>query len=327
MIKRFIIILPFLIFTLPLLAHHGVASLGLGGIEGPGAPVETSNSATLPEGSLLAYLKLDYADFKLKTPERDDEGKFNAFWLYGLGYGFKSWLSGYIFVPFYSKVVEDNSFNTSGFADISLMGVFGFKYDEGFMRVPKSESLDDLEDWHFTIYGGLTLPTGNANIRDAEGNIDPGQSLGFGKPAYQMGFTGTKQFTYRDTFVFDVSYIWFNEYEYDDSSTMKFGSESRVNLALVHKFYTNTKAQFRFDGILETNILNLGRDRADGMDEIATGGGMLYIQPGMRVYIKTVSAALGIKIPALTGLNEEDLQQGAEGTERYRLEFTFSALF
>jgi hypothetical protein len=327
MFKKFVCALHLFLFTAPLLGHHGVASLGIAGIEGPGAPVETSNSVTLPEKSLLAYLKLDYAAFKKKTAVRDDEADFNAFWMFGLGYGIKSWLSAYLFVPYYSKVLEDNSFNTTGFADISLMGVFGFKYDEGFMRVPRSESLDDLEDWHFTVFGGLSLPTGNANISDAAGSIDPGQSLGFGKPAYQLGATATKMFTERDTVVFDTSYLWFMENEYDDQSRMKFGSEYRVNLALAHRFYTNASAKFRFDGIFETNYLNLGRDRADGTDEIATGGHILYLQPGMRVYVKNTSVALGVKIPTWTGLNEEDLQQGAEGTERYRIEFTFSALF
>jgi hypothetical protein len=68
-----------------LVSAHGVASLGLAGLEGPGAPIETSSSVTLPVGKYLFYMRLDYAKFELYTPERDDEGKFNAFWMYGLG--------------------------------------------------------------------------------------------------------------------------------------------------------------------------------------------------------------------------------------------------
>ena len=40
----------------PAAGHHGVASLGVAGLEGPGAPIETSSSATLPSGSFLGYL-------------------------------------------------------------------------------------------------------------------------------------------------------------------------------------------------------------------------------------------------------------------------------
>jgi hypothetical protein len=37
--------------------------------------------------------------------------------------------------------------------------------------------------------------------------------------------------------------------------------------------------------------------------------------------------AFGVKTPIWTKLNEEALQQGAEGTERYRLILTLSTLF
>jgi hypothetical protein len=322
-----IFLLAMVLFGAPAAAHHGVASLGVAGLEGPGAPVESSNSVTLPVGDYLIYTKLDYASYEKFTPERDDEGQFAAYWMYGLGYGFTPYLSGYIFVPFYSKVVEDNSYNTAGFADLSLMGVFGFKYDEGLRLVPDSESLDDMQDWHFTVYGGLTLPTGNPNLKDSEGDIDPGMSLGFGKPAFMAGFSATKQLTGRNTVVFDIPYFWFQEYEYDDGSTMKFGAEFRANLAWVLKMYTNSEAKFRFDGIIEANYLDLGRDVADGIEELATGGQMLYLQPGIRLYKANMSTALGLKLPVWKDLNEEDFQQGAEGTEEYRLEFTLSILF
>ena len=142
------------------IAHHGVATLGVAGLEGPGAPLETSTSATLPHGGFLLFGKLDYANFEMYTPEIDDEANYNAYWLYSVGYGATSYLSLYLFMSFYTKTLEDNSYNTSGFADMALMGVLGFKYDQGFRLTPANESLDDLEDWHFTIYGGATIPTG-----------------------------------------------------------------------------------------------------------------------------------------------------------------------
>jgi hypothetical protein len=311
----------------PTFAHHGVASLGVAGLEGPGAPVETSTSATLPKGSWLAYAKLDYADFDKKTPERDDEGDYNAFWTFGLGFGFTPWLSGYLFVPYYKKTVEDGSADASGLADISLTGVLGFKYDEGLRLVPEAESLDDLEDWHFTLYGGLTLPTGDANVRTRSDEIDPGQSLGFGRPSYQVGLTGTKQLFERNTLVFDTSYIWFDEYKYDDGNKTQFGAEFRINLALTHRVYTSLKSRFRVDLIMEANYLHLARDETNGVEEDGTGGHILYLQPGLRLYKNNVSAGVGIKFPSWKGLNEEDEQQGAEGTEDYRLNLTISVLF
>jgi hypothetical protein len=308
-------------------AHHGVASLGAVGLEGPGAPIETTVSSNLPEGSTLAYMKLDYAKFKTYTEARDDETDFNAYWLYGVGYGFTPWFTGYLFVPYTSKVVEDNSFNASGFGDIALTGTLGFKYDEGFRLVPKEESLDDWYDWHFSLFGGLTLPTGNANLQDAGGTIDPGQALGFGKPSYLLGLAATRLLTDRNTINLDVSYIYFQQYRYDDGVNFQFGGEFRANVAWVYKLATNAEARSRWDLALEANYLKLGRDETEGVGDVATGGKMLYVLPGVRYYIKNASFALGVKVPAWTDLNEEDQQQGAEGKEKYRLQFTASALF
>lgn len=310
----------------PVLAHHGVASLGVAGLHGPGAPLETSTSATLPRGGFLLYGKLDYARFELYTPEVDDEGDYNAFWMYSLGYGFRSYLSLYAFVPFYTKTLENNSFNTSGFADMSVMGVFGFKYDAGLRLTPDSESLDDMEDWHFTLYGGFSLPTGNADITDSGGTIDPGMSLGFGRPSYQAGVTATKTLGERITYVTEASYIGFSEYEYEDGNKVRFGDELRLNIAMVSRMAMNAASQLRLDGSLEGGFLRLGRDELNGTGEEATGGDILYVTPGLRLYFKSTSIAGGIKLPVWTDLNEESEQQGAEGKESWRAMFTLSVL-
>ena len=307
-------------------AHHGVASLGVAGIEGPGAPIETSSSATLPRGSFLAYMKLDHASFEKATDERDDEGDVNTYWMYGLGYGIRSYLSTYLFVPYYAKKSEDNSYNTAGIADFSVMAVLGFRLDDAIRLVPPNESLDDLQDLHFTLYGGLTLPTGDANIRDAEGTIDPGMSLGFGKPSAMIGVTLTKQMLGRLTGSLDGSMIRFQEHEYDDGSKVRFGTELRMNGSLGTRLLTRGGTGLRLDANIEGNFLDLGRDELDGAGEEATGGRMLYALAGVRLYVKASSLGIGIKRPVWTDLNEEADQQGAEGKEDYRLVATFSTL-
>ena len=325
--KKLVLAAPLALLPLAAQAHHGVASLGAVGLEGPGAPIETTVSSNLPEGSWLAYMKLDYAKFETYTAARDDEQDFNAFWLYGVGHGFTPWFTAYAFLPYSSKVVEDNSYNTSGFGDVVLTGTVGFKYDDGFRLMPASESLDDWYDWHFTTFFGFTLPTGDPNLRDADGNIDPGQSLGFGKPSFMLGLSTTRLLTDEDTLNMDASWIGFQEYRYDDGTNFKFGDEWRVNVAWVRKLATNVEKKTRWDAALEANFLSLARDESEGVGERATGGDMLYLQPGARYYVDNLSFALGVKVPVWTDLNEESEQQGAEGKEDYRLIFTASALF
>jgi hypothetical protein len=316
------------LLTAPASAHHGVASLGAAGLEGPGAPVETSSSATLPAGQWLGYLKVDHA--KSKTFDADPsnpEGDYNQYWMLGLGYGFKPWLSGYIFQPYNIKQDEAGGLNSRGFADLSLMAVVGFKHDDVFMLIPASESLDDLMDWHFTAYAGTSLPTGDANHRLRDGIIDPGKSLGFGKPDFSYGFTATKQLSENATAVFEAGQIFFQKYRYDDGNTMKFGTESRVNAALCYRLMTDPASGFRLDANIEANYLKLARDKEHGIDAKATGGDVLYGVVGVRLYKDNMRLGLALKQPVWTDLNEEDLQQGAEGKEKYRFIATLSALF
>jgi hypothetical protein len=310
------------------LAHHGVAGVGAAALEGPGAPVESGSSAVLPEGKTLLYVKLDHAQFKTYDPDpANPEGYKNQFWMLGVGRGLTPWFSAYLFAPYNVKQDEPGGLDSKGWADLSLMGQIGFKYDQGLKLVPANESLDDLEDWHFTVFAGASLPTGDANHRLSDGSIDPGKSLGFGKSSYSLGATATKVLTRDLTFNMEVSTIAFQEYTYADGNRMKFGGESRVNGSLSYRLLTNADSRFRLDGVLEVQYLQLGRDIENGVGAEATGGKVVCLLPGIRLYKDNMSFAFGIKKPAWTRLNESSLQQGAEGKEKYRLIFSGSILF
>lgn len=310
-----------------LFAHHGVPSISLAGVEGPGAPLETTSSATLPEGSLLGYMKVDHAKYKTYTSAKDAEAESSEYFMYGLGYGFNSYFSAYVFVPYYVKS-QDDAFRTSGFHDVSFQFVLGMKYDDGLMFTPNSESLDDMQDWHFTTSFSFTLPTGKSNATMPDGSlIDAGMQTGFGKPSFMLGVSATKWFGNDWTLVGDVSYNTFLENSYSDGSKMCFGDEVRVNAALAYMLYSKPASKLRLDFNMEANYLHLGRDIENKMAAEATGGEMIYLTPGARLSYKTTSVAVGVKLPTWTNLNEEDLQQGAEGKEDYRVLFTFSTLF
>jgi hypothetical protein len=316
-------------------AHHGVASLGAAGLEGPGAPIETSSSATLPEGKWLGLVKLDYAKFKTYDPSTavgNQEVDYNQYWMVGIGYGFKPWLSIYAIQPYNIKVDEYGGTNSRGPTDLSLAMVVGFKYDDKFMLVPANESLDDLRDWHFTVNLGMSLPTGDANHTiGSPPVIDPGKALGFGKASFNYGLTATKQFSDNDTAVFELNQIRFQRYTYDSGDSMKFGTETRINAALSHRLMTKPENKFRLDGNVELNFLRLGKDNdstVPGPDP-DTGGDILYGVLGLRFYKDNMSLGMAIKKPIWTDLNRTPgtVLQGAEGKEKYRFVTTFSAMF
>ncbi|MDR2239135.1 MAG: hypothetical protein LBE33_01675 [Zoogloeaceae bacterium] len=333
--KRRLAILLSSFAALPAFAHHGVAGVGAAALEGPGAPVESATSAVLPEGSALIALKIDQAKFRRGRLARPDiESDYSRFSMLGLGYGFTSWFSGYLFAPYNVKADEAGGFKTRGWADVSALGQIGFRHDgKAFSLVPKNESLDEMEDWHFTVFGGLTLPTGRANYRLPDGSIDPGMSTGFGKPSYTLGLTATKMLTSTLTFNAEASTLWFRTFRYATDyttgrdSTTRFGRETRLNGGLVWRVHTDPENKLRMDLSLEMQYLRLGRDVVDGVGERATGGQMLYAVPGVRFYWDKFSFAVGVKKAAWKKLNEPREQQGAEGLEKYRLLVSASVLF
>jgi len=308
-------------------AHHGVASLGVAGLEGPGAPLETTSSQLLPEGKFLAYMRAELINYKLNTPAYDGEMETHNYFSYILGYGVNSYFNVYATVPYFTKQ-EEGSVGTSGFHDLKLTGVLGFKYDDGFMLTPGNESLDDLEDWHFTASFNFSLPTGNKDLKKPDGTLyNYGLQLSFGAPSYMVGLSATKWFGGNTTLVFDTSYNTFTKADYSDGGTMKFGDEIRFNSAVSYKLYSDQEKKLRIDGNIEANFLHLGRDRENGVDQVATGGEILYTTVGIRLFYQSISATIGAKIPVWKDLNEENLQQGAEGNEDTRFIFTFSTLF
>jgi hypothetical protein len=307
------------------LAHHGVAGLGAAGLNGPGAPLESTTSATLPVDSNLLYGKLDYARYE-RFDRTQPEGDYDRYWMAGYGRGISSWFSGYLFVPYHVKV-EDGGYDTRGFADISLFGQLGFKYDEGFRLTPETQSLDDLEDWQYSVFAGMTLPTGDANLKAGRDDFDAGKATSFGEPSFILGATATRQLSPRLTFNLEGSWISFQTHKYDDGVSRRFGSERRLNTALVYRAYADPTSAMRLDLSIEAQYLRLGRDVEAGVGEQATGGRMIYALPGLRLSWERLSFGLGVKMPVWTNLNEENDQQGAEGKEDYRVIVTASMLF
>jgi hypothetical protein len=315
-----------LLAAAPARAHHGVAGVGIAGAEGPGAGLETTSALPLPRRTLFFLAKVEHVPYQ----QRDFAEPFNKdrslYTNLVAGWGVRPWLSAYAFVPF-SQKIQDTRGTSAGFADPSLMLALAFKWDEGFRLGPEKESLDELEDWHFSVWASSTLPVGSVTRRDDLGEYwAPDMQSGFGHTSPAVGFAVLKELSPRLTWLADASYQAFLEHDYE-FTTYRFGGETRVDTALVLRAWTRD-AQ-RLDVVGELLGLHLQRDREDdGTDQIvalgASGGAILYAGGGLRYTVGSVSAAAGIRRAAVKQLNEEPEQQGSEGLERYRATFSLS---
>ncbi len=325
---RFAVLATTLLAPLPALAHHGSAGVGMAGPEGPGAAIETTSPIPLPPGSLFLMVKSEYVPFRQFDFAAPENKVFSLFDTLVAGYGVTPWLSAYLFLPYNVKSQAGVRTNV-GFGDPGLYVNFGFKYDEGFRLVPARESLDELMDWHFSVFAFATVPMGpTVSATDTLEWYAPDMQTGFGSPSFQIGLAAEKQLSDDFTWLADASYQLFLPHTYP-FTRYRFGAESRLNTALAWRAVASPG--FRFDLAGELNLLHLQRDQErDDLGSMvplqASGGTILYAGLGVRAYLGRFSAALAARTSVLRWLNEGDDQQGSEGLEWVRVALTLSCV-
>jgi hypothetical protein len=312
--------------ALPALAHHGSAGVGMAGPEGPGAAIETTSPIPIPGNSLFFMAKSEYVPFRQFDFAQPANKVYSLFDTLVAGYGITPWLTGYVFLP-YNVKSQDGVGTNVGLGDPGLFVNFAFKYDEGFRLVPARESLDELVDWHFSVFGYVTVPMGpTVSATHALQWFAPDMQTGFGSPSFQIGLSAAKQLSPDFTWLADASYQYFLPHTYP-FTRYQFGAESRVNTAIAWRAVASPG--FRFDVAGEINLLNLQRDQerndAGAMEPLrASGGTILYAGLGVRAYAGRFSAALAARTSFARWLNEGAEQQGSEGLELVRVALTLS---
>ncbi len=309
-------LLAALLASAPAQAHHGTAAVGAIGAEGPGAALDTTSPLPLGQGTAFALLKSEYAGFR-QRPGFTDQKRYSSFNTLAAGYGLTPWLSAFVFQP-YSWKSQAGVGTNAGLGDTNLMLAAGLKWDEGLRLVPERESLDELEDWHFGAWAACSLPVGPTTHRDGAGDhYAPDMQTGFNGPSPSGGLTVLKQLSTGLTLLGEVSYQAFFDQTYSQAGyRYQFGAETRVNAALPWRAWAS--GSDRLDLVPELSVLDLQRDREDGVALQASGGTILYGQLGVRWTVGPVSLGASIKRAVAKRLHEAADQQGAEGLESFR---------
>lgn len=300
----------------PAVAHHGTAAVSAIGAEGPGAALDTTSPLPLGQGTLFTLGKTEYARFQQRAGFTDQK-QYASFNTLAVGYGLRPWLSVFVFQPYNWKSQTGVGTN-SGAGDTNLMLSASFKWDGGLQLVPEKESLDDLSDWHFGVWASASLPVGATKHRDdAGGYYAPDMQTGFRGSSPAAGLTVLKQLSTDFTALGELNYQHFFDQRYGEAGyRYQFGAETRMNAALVYR--TWAAGPYRIDLAPELSVLNLQRDRADGVALQASGGTILYGQLGARATLGALSIGASVKRAVAKTLNEGADQQGSEGLEAFR---------
>jgi hypothetical protein len=297
-------------------AHHGTAAVSAIGAEGPGAALDTTSPLPLGKGTLFALVKSEFAGFQQRAGFTDQK-QFSSFNTLAVGYGITPWVSAFAFLP-YNVKSQDGVGTNSGFGDPNLMVSLSLKWDEGLRLVPEKESLDELEDWHFGLWAACSLPLGPTDRRHDGGDFyAPDMQTGFNGPSPAVGLTAMKQLSTDLTVLLEANYQAFFARTYPGPGiTYRFGAETRANAALSWRAWAAGTS--RVDLVPELAVLNLQRDREDGVALQASGGTILYGQLGARWTIGSLSLGASLKRAVAKSLNEAADQQGSEGLEDFR---------
>jgi len=309
----------------PARAHHGTASVGGLGVEGPGAALDTASPLPLGQGTAFALLKSERAAFQQRDGSADQKS-WSSFNTLALGYGVTSWLSVFAFQPYNWKAQHGVGTN-AGLGDTNLMVSGSFKWDEGLRLAPQKESLDELADWHFGVWLSASLPLGATTHQDGAGRYyAPDMQTGFRGPSPGAGLSAMKQLSPDFTLLAEVNYQHFFDQRYSQAGyRYQFGGEARANAALAWRAWASGTS--RVDLVPELAAVDLQRDRSDaGTGTLialqASGGAILYGQLGARVTLGVFSIGAGVKRAVVKRLNEAVDQQGSEGLEAYRAAVT-----
>lgn len=307
-------------------AHHGGVSTAFG----PGSPIETASPITLPRGTFLLFEKVEWVPFEQQGNAEPENIDYFAFFNTLFGYGFTDAFSLYLNLP--AAVKRQDSLGTSkGLGDLTFTAQYGLKLGErdgirGLYSYGPEDSSGEYyttDDLKIAFTGGITIPSGTISNDDDNGEVfDMGLQPGFGSTSFNFGFSASKMLFSHFTLTGDTSYNVFSQ-----QNDGKPGNELRFNLAGDYEIFEDMGGFIsRMDIIGEANLLHLTRDlEADRDQTNDSGGTILYLSPGFRAtFSKRFSIGTLIKFPVWNDLNNESIQQGAEGLEDYRAVFTFT---
>jgi hypothetical protein len=203
-------------------------------------------------------------------------------------------------IPYLSKEMKltkdgnRQSRGDSGMGDLKLLG----KYQLLQKDMKRSS-------FRMTFLGGVKLPTGNDDARDATGLLPPPLQLGSGS----VDFFGGPIATYvRDGFGFNAEVLFKKNTQ---ANAYQFGDTLSVNVALGYRFlpwvYETYPSPYS-TAYLELLSEFSGKDRKNGEDLKDTGGKLLLLSPGIQyVFSRTLLAEASLQFPIYQDLNGTQL--------------------
>jgi hypothetical protein len=218
-----------------------------------------------------------------------------------LSYGFSDAVSVYARIPYSERDLTEHEdgeveeIHTSGLADPEV-------YGQARLWASPLEADVGVRASLFAVFGVKTDWGENDVSRDGE-RLDEHPQLGTGSTDWFGGLSGSYQLSPRSALFASLQYRATGENDHG----YEYGNVGLVNLAYERKLSS------RWDGVLEANWRDAGRDVVDasGVHDEDTGGAITYVTPRVlydagRGWVVRAAAQIPLSQSGLNGEQEED---------------------
>ncbi len=263
------------------------------------APITFNTALPVAEGEGIVRIQTRYLRSTGDPTSAQRKLEVEALSLVGV-YGVTDKLALFAILPILDKQLALTTSNgrkrrqVSGLGDVTLLGRYTL-----FRRDRPGRT------FRLAPFLGVEAPTGEDDRRDGLGGLPPPLQLGSGSWDLAFGSVATWQTL---GWQLDTSIAYRVN---DQANAFELGDEARLDISYQHRLLPRRlKAglpRFLY-GVLESNLVWAGRNRAGGLADPDSGGFIAYLAPGIQLVSKRLIVEAGVQIPIVRALHGAALE-------------------
>jgi hypothetical protein len=231
-----------------------------------------------------------------------------------LAYGISGKLTMFAVLPYHDKQL---SFPSTGVASVKRSSK-GFGDTSAFLRYTIHQNDQRGSTFRLAAFAGVKIPTGSDNAMDSLGQLPVPLQPGSGSWDWFGGLVGTRQ-----TLAYQVD-TQFSYAVKTQANHFQAGNEARIDSSFQYRLSPRTLTSgvpAYVYGVLETNIIQRGKNTIMGLNDPNSGGFSIFLAPGIQYVTRRFILEAAVQIPVLQNLNGNALENDYIARTGFRWNF------
>jgi hypothetical protein len=300
---------------------HGAAKIKIASLAGLllaapfpvwGAPITFNTALPVHEGGFVWREQFIY-DKNSRDPSAANRDVKVSGLVSVLGYGVTRDFALFGVLPYLDKRLDLDmggqrvSRSDRGIGDLTLFG-----------RYTAYQSDAPGRTFRVAPFLGVKAPTGRDNAQDSLGPLPPPIQLGTGSWDALGGAVATYQ-----TLAYQID----SQLSYkanSEANAFRFGNVTELDASFQYRLWPQTLGAgvpAFFYGVLEANLIRVGKNQNGGVDDPNSGGTTLFLSPGLQYVSQKWILEGGVQIPVMQNLNGTALKNNYVFTTGFRINF------